>query len=51
VKKGDKIGTLQIKKDGETIVTSPIVAQETIEKANWWQLFKKSLGLFTHGGS
>ncbi|WP_042350124.1 D-alanyl-D-alanine carboxypeptidase family protein [Bacillus massiliigorillae] len=51
VKKGDKIGTLKITKNGKTIVTSPIVAKETVEKANWWQLFKKSMGLFTHGGS
>ncbi|MEH6943038.1 D-alanyl-D-alanine carboxypeptidase family protein [Bacillus sp. JJ722] len=51
VEKGDQIGTLKIMKDGKTIVNSPIVAKETIEKANWWQLFKKSMGLFTHGGS
>lgn len=51
VEKGDQIGTLKIMKDGKTIVSSPIVAKETIEKANWWQLFKKSMGLFTHGGS
>ena len=51
VKKGDQLGTLQIEKNGKTIVTSPIVAQETVEKATWWQLFKKSMGLFTHGGS
>jgi len=51
IKKGEQLGTLKIEKNGKTIVTSPIVAQETVEKATWWQLFKKSMGLFTHGGS
>ncbi|WP_051024227.1 MULTISPECIES: D-alanyl-D-alanine carboxypeptidase family protein [Bacillus] len=50
IQKGDQIGTLTVKKDGKTIVSSPIVAKETIDKATWWQLFKKSMGLFTHGG-
>ena len=50
VKKGDQLGTLHITKDGKTIVKSPIVAQETVDQASWWQLFKKSMGLFTHGG-
>ncbi|MGM9925942.1 MAG: D-alanyl-D-alanine carboxypeptidase family protein [Bacillus sp. (in: firmicutes)] len=51
IKKGDKIGTLKVIKNGKTIVSSPILAKETVEKANLWQLFKKSMGLFTHGGS
>nr|WP_230199588.1 D-alanyl-D-alanine carboxypeptidase family protein [Bacillus testis] len=50
VKKGDVIGTLTIKKDGKTVVTSPVVAAKTVDQASWWQLFKKSMGLFTHGG-
>lgn len=51
VEKGEQIGTLKISKNGKTIVSSPIVAEEAIDKASWWQLFKKSMGLFTHGGS
>jgi len=51
VEKGDKLGTLKVEKDGKTIVTSPVVAKEDIDKASWLQLFKKSFGLFTHGGS
>lgn len=50
VKKGDTIGTLKIEKNGKVIVSSPLVAKENVEKANLWQLFKKSMGLFTHGG-
>lgn len=50
VKKGDQIGTITIKKDGKTIVSSPVVAKENVAQASWWQLFKKSMSLFTHGG-
>ncbi|MGN1400789.1 MAG: D-alanyl-D-alanine carboxypeptidase family protein [Bacillus sp. (in: firmicutes)] len=50
VEKGDKIGTLKIVKDGKTVAKSPVVAEKTIEKASWWQLFKKSMDMFTHGG-
>ncbi len=51
VKAGDEIGTLKVTKDGKTIVKSPVVAKKTIDQASWWQLFKKSRGMFTHGGS
>ena len=51
VKAGDEIGTLKVTKDGKTIVKSPVVAKKTIDQASWWQLFKKSMGMFTHGGS
>lgn len=47
IKKGDQIGTLKIKKDGKTIVKSPLLAKENINKAGWWQLFKRSFGIFT----
>ncbi len=47
IKKGDKIGTLQIKKDGKVYVESPIVAKEDIDKASWWQLYKRAFGMFS----
>ncbi len=50
IEKGEKIGTLKIVKAGKEIVESPIVAQKEIKEASWWQLFKKSMGMFTHGG-
>ena len=31
IKKGDRIGTLQMKKDGKVYVESPIVAKEDID--------------------
>ena len=50
IKAGDQIGTLKVTKGGKTIVKSPIVAEKSIDQASWWQLFKKSMGMFTHGG-
>ncbi|KAA9026189.1 D-alanyl-D-alanine carboxypeptidase family protein [Niallia endozanthoxylica] len=47
IKKGDQIGTLTIKKNGETLVKSPLLAKENIDEASWWDLFKRSLGIFT----
>ncbi|MFF2456480.1 D-alanyl-D-alanine carboxypeptidase family protein [Peribacillus simplex] len=48
IKKGDEIGTLELKKNGKVYVESPIVAKETIENASWWQLYKRAFGMFTH---
>ncbi|MBK5501006.1 D-alanyl-D-alanine carboxypeptidase family protein [Peribacillus sp. TH14] len=47
IKKGDQIGTLELKKNGKVYVESPIVAKETVEKASWWQLYKRAFGMFT----
>lgn len=48
IKKGDQIGILQLKKDGKVYVESPIVAKESINKASWWQLYKRAFGMFSH---
>lgn len=47
IQKGDPIGTLLIKKDGKVYVKSPIVAREAVNKASWWQLYKRAFGMFT----
>lgn len=47
IKKGDQVGTLIIQKDGAKLIESPIVAKEDIEKASWWDLLKRSFGMFT----
>ncbi|WP_234396919.1 D-alanyl-D-alanine carboxypeptidase family protein [Bacillus massiliglaciei] len=47
VKKGDQIGTLQLKKDGKVYIESPITAKETVKEASWWQLYKRAFGMFT----
>lgn len=46
IKKGDQIGTLQIKKEGKVYVSSPVVAKESIDQASWWQLYKRAFGMF-----
>ncbi|MFJ8245362.1 D-alanyl-D-alanine carboxypeptidase family protein [Peribacillus asahii] len=47
IKKGDQIGTLQLKKDGKVYVESPIIAKEPVEEASWWQLYKRAFGMFS----
>lgn len=50
LKKGEQIGTLKLIKDGKTILESPLTAKEDVKEANWWNLFKKSFGIFTKSG-
>ncbi|RID89295.1 D-alanyl-D-alanine carboxypeptidase [Peribacillus asahii] len=47
IKKGDQIGTLQLKKDGKVYVESPIIAKEAVKEASWWQLYKRAFGMFS----
>ena len=44
VKKGQPIGKIVIRSDGGVIDEIEILAPETIEKAGWWKLFKRTLG-------
>ena len=47
VKKGDRIGTIIISKDGKKLAETQLVAEKSVKKATWWQLYKRSFGLFT----
>ena len=47
IKKGDPVGKLVIEKNGEKLIQSPLVAKEDIDKASWWDLFKRSFGIFS----
>ncbi|MBM6619952.1 D-alanyl-D-alanine carboxypeptidase family protein [Bacillus suaedaesalsae] len=47
VKKGDEIGQLILKKDDKVMIDSKLVAAKDVEMASWWQLFKRTVGLFT----
>ncbi len=47
VKKGDKVGTLTVMNKGEKMLETPLVAKKDMESASWWELYKKSFGLFT----
>ncbi len=47
IEKGQTIGTLKLVKNGETLVSSPLVAKATVKEANWWTLYKRAFGMFT----
>jgi serine-type D-Ala-D-Ala carboxypeptidase (penicillin-binding protein 5/6) len=51
IKKGDKVGTLVIKNNGKKVLESELVAKQDVNEASWWQLFKRSFGMFTKVGS
>ncbi|MCI1692694.1 D-alanyl-D-alanine carboxypeptidase family protein [Aneurinibacillus aneurinilyticus] len=42
ITKGVKIGEVLIKKDGKTVSSVDLVAANSVEKAGWWELFKRS---------
>ncbi len=50
IKKGDKVGTLVVTNKGKTVVKSVLVAKKDVNDASWWELYKKSFGLFTKVG-
>ncbi|MBO1578964.1 MULTISPECIES: D-alanyl-D-alanine carboxypeptidase family protein [Bacillus] len=47
IKKGDALGTLVIKKDKDVLLKQTIVAKEDVAAASWWELFKRTLGMFS----
>ncbi|MEJ9211351.1 D-alanyl-D-alanine carboxypeptidase family protein [Bacillus smithii] len=47
VHKGDKIGELVLKKDGKILSKTPLISDENVAKAGWWQYYKKAFNLFT----
>jgi D-alanyl-D-alanine carboxypeptidase (penicillin-binding protein 5/6) len=44
VKKGQQVGSLKIWNGKRLITESPVLASETIKKASWWKLFKRTAG-------
>ncbi|MEH7152902.1 serine-type D-Ala-D-Ala carboxypeptidase DacF [Bacillus thuringiensis] len=47
IKKGDALGTLVIKKDKDVLLKQTIIAKEDVAAASWWELFKRSFGMFS----
>ncbi|WP_194241261.1 D-alanyl-D-alanine carboxypeptidase family protein [Bacillus fonticola] len=47
MKKGDTVGTLQVKNGDKVVSESPVVLKEDVEKASWWTLYKRSFGMFS----
>ena len=46
IKKGDQIGLLRLEKEGTTLAEVPLVANEDVGVASWWQLFKRTTAKF-----
>ncbi len=46
IQKGDVVGNLTVEIDGKTVVSTDLVASDTIDTASWWQLFKRTLSTF-----
>lgn len=47
IKKGNELGKLIIKKKDEEVLSVPLVSKESVEKANWWELYKRAFSQFT----
>ncbi|MDM5189783.1 D-alanyl-D-alanine carboxypeptidase family protein [Bacillus sp. DX4.1] len=47
IKKGDALGTLVVKKGKDVLLKQTIVAKEDVAAASWWELFKRSFGMFS----
>ncbi|MBL4954070.1 D-alanyl-D-alanine carboxypeptidase family protein [Neobacillus sp. OS1-32] len=50
IRKGDKVGTIKLIRNGEVVLESPLVAKNTVKSASWWTLYKRSFGMFTKAG-
>ncbi|MDF2902532.1 MAG: D-alanyl-D-alanine carboxypeptidase [Bacillus sp. (in: firmicutes)] len=50
INKGDKVGTLQLVSKGKVVVQSPLVSGDTVKTATWWELYKRSFGMFSKIG-
>lgn len=47
IKKGEPIGTLILKKNGDVLSETTLVSADDIDKASWWMLFKRTLQQLT----
>ncbi len=42
---GQRMGTLSVKNEAETVLEVPILATETVEKLTWWQMYRRMLSM------
>ncbi|HEY9576507.1 MAG TPA: D-alanyl-D-alanine carboxypeptidase family protein [Pseudobacillus sp.] len=47
IKKGEPLGELTIKQEGEVISKTPLLAKEDVNRASWWQFYKKVFHYFS----
>lgn len=50
ITKGDKVGEIELIKNGKVILESPLVASKNVKEAGWWTLYKRAFGMFTKSG-
>ncbi len=50
IKKGDQLGVLKMMRDDKVISETPLIASKDVKRASWFDLYKRSFGMFTHGG-
>lgn len=46
LKQGDQVGTLQLVRKGKVLVDSPLIVKDSVNKASWWTLYKRTFGSF-----
>ncbi|MBS4199561.1 D-alanyl-D-alanine carboxypeptidase [Bacillus sp. FJAT-49732] len=47
INKGDEVGTLTITENGKTLAQTKLIAEKNVKKATWWELYKRTFGMFT----
>ena len=47
VQTGDALGTLTVSREGQTLLTVPVVAAETVPALTWWEMTQRMLGALT----
>lgn len=50
VKKGEQLGTVQMLLGDKIVSETPLIASEDVKRATWFDLYKRSFGMFTHAG-
>ena len=50
VEKGEKLGTVQMLLGDKVVSETPLIASEDVKRATWFDLYKRSFGMFTHAG-
>lgn len=46
IQKGDQVGSVIIKKEGKELAKTPLIADSDMRKATWWELYKRTFGMF-----
>lgn len=47
IEKGQPLGKIMIEKDGKIVSSTNLVTKQTVTKASWFQLYQRSLAMFT----